>query len=158
MNYLITGNAGSGKSTIIGELQKRGYTAYDTDDLPALTHKVPPKNPNGMAYSIEWDAAELQKLLESAATVFIGGSVSNQSDFYSLFDAIFAVHVDVDTLEHRLITRINNSTGKNDSDRAFLLSIQDRIYANLANAGAIQIDNTRSLSMVVNTIVEIAHL
>jgi predicted ATPase len=39
-NYLITGEAGSGKTAAIGELQRRGYTAYNTDELPDVTRLV----------------------------------------------------------------------------------------------------------------------
>ena len=35
--YLITGVAGSGKSSVIDELRNRGFAAYDTDDLPDVT-------------------------------------------------------------------------------------------------------------------------
>jgi predicted ATPase len=32
MRGLITGISGMGKSTLVGELRKRGYAAYDADD------------------------------------------------------------------------------------------------------------------------------
>jgi dephospho-CoA kinase len=35
--FLITGRQGSGKTTVIKQLQKLGYTAYNTDDLPDVT-------------------------------------------------------------------------------------------------------------------------
>ena len=31
-NYLITGVAGTGKSTLAKELRQRGYAAYDTEE------------------------------------------------------------------------------------------------------------------------------
>ena len=35
--YFITGREGSGKITVIKVLQGRGFTAYNTDDLPETT-------------------------------------------------------------------------------------------------------------------------
>ena len=33
MKYLVTGQAGSGKSSVAAEFQRRGFAAYDTDAL-----------------------------------------------------------------------------------------------------------------------------
>ena len=37
MNVLITGSSGTGKSTVIKELKRRGYTAIDGDEEPGLS-------------------------------------------------------------------------------------------------------------------------
>lgn len=35
--YLITGVAGSGKTSILRELARRGFTTYNSDHLPEVT-------------------------------------------------------------------------------------------------------------------------
>ena len=37
MKCLVTGQAGSGKSTVASELVRRGFVAYDTDSMPEVT-------------------------------------------------------------------------------------------------------------------------
>lgn len=112
--FLITGRQGSGKTTAIRELQKRGYTAYNTDDLPSVTklqNKITGKFldwPEGKVdwtkCAWNWQEKELKKLLASDATVFIGAVVTNQRQYYSLFDKVFVLVVDEDTVRQRLAT------------------------------------------------------
>ncbi len=110
--YLITGRQGSGKTTVIKQLQKLGYTAYNTDDLPDVTKlqdretKETIEWPEGKVdwsrYAWNWQKPEIEKLLTSDEVVFIGAVVSNQVDFYPMFDKVFLVTVSSDTLRTRL--------------------------------------------------------
>lgn len=112
--YLITGRQGSGKTTIIKILQERGFTAYNTDDLPESTKlqdKVTGETipwPDGKVdwtkYAWNWQRSEIERLLASDETVFLGAIVSNQKDFYTLFDKVFLLTIDSDTLRQRLET------------------------------------------------------
>lgn len=110
--YLITGRKGSGKTSVIKALQQRGFTAYNTDDLPQAT-KLQDKNtgeiinwPEGKVdwtkYAWNWQKPEIEKLLASDETVFLGAIAGNQKDFYHLFDKIFVLTVDPNTLRQRL--------------------------------------------------------
>ncbi|MEI6864378.1 MAG: AAA family ATPase [Candidatus Adlerbacteria bacterium] len=110
--YFITGRQGSGKTTVIKLLQERGFTAYNTDDLPEAT-KLQDKEtgevivwPEGKVdwakYAWNWQRPEIERLLASDETVFLGAIVSNQADFYPLFDKVFVITVDSDTLRQRL--------------------------------------------------------
>jgi dephospho-CoA kinase len=162
MKYLITGNAGSGKSTIIKELKNLGYPAYNTDDMPEvskLQDKVSGKEvnrPDGPADNNKnawnWQEDALRKLLDSNRTVFVGASMSNQQKFYPLFDKIFALMLDEKTLRHRLQTRTNNTFGKHPEELARTLSTNKRVQDNLLKSGAIAIDATRSIKLVANEI------
>lgn len=110
--YLITGRQGSGKTTVIKLLQKMGYTAYNTDDLPEVTKlqniqtgetvSWPKNKVDWSRFAWNWQEEALKKILDSDETVFVGAVVSNQLTFYPLFDKIFVLIVGADTLRHRL--------------------------------------------------------
>ena len=110
--HFITGRKGSGKTSVIKALQERGFTAYNTDDLPEATKlqnketgEVVPWPESGVDWSKyvwNWQKPEIEKLLASDETVFMGAVVSNQSDFYHMFDKVFVITVDTDTLRQRL--------------------------------------------------------
>ena len=149
--YFITGNAGAGKSTVIAALQRRGFTAHDTDDLPEVTLRVKPKH-SELEYANVWDRTALEKLLASDDDVFIGASVSNQDEFYSLFDKLFCLSIGKEALEHRLRTRTNNNFGNDPSHRQFILDIHDRVETNLRHVAAIIIDASLPIDDVVEEI------
>lgn len=117
--YLITGRQGSGKTTVIKILQERGYTAFNTDDLPNVTKLQDRQTgevidwPDGKVdwskYAWNWQEQELKKLLASDEIVFIGAVVSNQVNFYDFFDKVFVLTVDGNTLRSRLETHEHDS-------------------------------------------------
>ena len=160
--YLITGVSGAGKSTVIGELQKRGFTAYDTEELPDLapmldrrTGKFVDKsqaNGDFKRFVIVLQEDKLKELLDSDETVFLSATGHNQSDFYPLFNNIFALIIDESTQEHRLATRTNNDTGNNPIDREYLVSGNQRVQSKLLDIGAIAIDATKPLTKVIDSI------
>ena len=127
-SFLIIGVGGSGKTTVIHSLQKRGYAAYNTDTVPGsmrwedMRTGMPIPTPEHANWSVEgwnWYAPALSKLLASDRTVYIGAIPSNRKRFYSWFEHIFVLCVDNPTLEHRLITRTGPSQyGKDARERA----------------------------------------
>jgi hypothetical protein len=161
--YLITGDSGSGKSTVAQALARRGYRSYNTDDMPDVTRLEdhagrPAEWPGGpidwSKYAWNWQEAALQGLLAGAGTVFVAAIVSNQARFYSLFEAIFVLVVDAGTLRHRLLSRTENDYGKHPDELAGILSYHPVLEGELLSApGAVAIDATKPLDAVVNEIV-----
>lgn len=114
-NYLIEGLSGTGKTSVCDELQRRGYSAVHGDrdlayvgdpetgeprDVPAHEHHV-------------WDVDKVRALVAEkteAVTFFCGGS-RNFSKFVDLFDAVFVLDVDLDTLIRRLDERPDDEWG-----------------------------------------------
>ena len=111
---LITGRQGTGKTTVIKELQNRQFSAYNTDDMIDVT-KLQDKVtgeviawPDGAVdwsrYSWNWQKDALEELLQSDETVFVGGIVSNQTELYNLFDKIFVLTITEENVRQRLAT------------------------------------------------------
>jgi dephospho-CoA kinase len=161
--YLITGDSGSGKSTVAQALALRGYCSYNTDDMPDVTrledhNDRPVEWPDGpvdwFKYAWNWQEAGLQKLLASAETVFVAAIVSNQARFYPLFEAVLVLTVDPDTLRRRLLSRTENDYGKHPAELAGILSYHAELERELLSAPrAAAIDATKSLDAVVDEII-----
>lgn len=49
--YLITGEAGTGQSSVVAELQRRGYMACEGDRTPGLTYHADCRNDHKLAIS-----------------------------------------------------------------------------------------------------------
>jgi len=163
----IAGSGGVGKSTIITRLQERGFTAYDTDDIPGVTRLEnlagkPVRWPKGHVdwnkYRWNWQRRAIEQLLASNETVFLGAHPSNWADFIGNFDAFIVLSVDADTHEHRLRTRNTHTYGQGEQN------IREQIYAQVEElaafiaAGATQVLNDRPIDEVVDEILSIAHV
>ena len=159
--YLITGRQGSGKTTVIKQLQKLGYTAYNADDLPDVT-KLQNKETNEpidwpeckvdwSRYAWNWQKPEIEKLLASDEIVFIGAVVSNQQDFYSMFDKVFVLTVSGNTLKTRLETHEHSSHHlSGEIDR--ITNDHEKKQASFINEGAEPIAGEGTPSEIANSI------
>ncbi|MBX4190524.1 hypothetical protein KW794_00350 [Candidatus Saccharibacteria bacterium] len=163
MNYFITGNVGAGKSSVISELKKRGFAAYDTDEVDRATiliekktgKEVPWPDPpiDWSKYSYVWQPDKIKQLLNSGKPVFIGAIVGNQENFYHLFDKIFVLDLDIETLKQRILTRTSKGYGKHPTQLAEILEYHKELNPELLSLDkSIAIDSTKSLKQVVDDI------
>ncbi len=108
-NYLIEGLSGTGKTSVCDELQRRGYHAVHGDRELAYSGDPKTGEPTdsvGHEHHI-WDVDKVKALVADhgeAVTFFCGGS-RNFSQFVDLFDAVFVLEVDLETLNRRLDQR-----------------------------------------------------
>ena len=165
MKILVTGQAGSGKSAVAAELVRRGFTAYDTDAMPEVTgfdwvETGEPVGPGEISHPIDfsrvawnWRLARLDELLESADDVFVCAITSNTVENAHLFDRIFVLVPDRETLARRLHERTNNTFGKDPAEAEPVLAHNDVIADEWRARGGIAIDSARPLEQVVDEIV-----
>lgn len=153
-NYLIEGVSGTGKSAVWEELCRRGYTAVNGDrELAYQGDPVTGEKTEGLCHEHHiWDVEKVRKLAanqDNAATFFCGGS-RNFKQFLDVFDEVFILDVDVETLNKRLDSRADNDWGKRKSERELIL----RLHATKEDipSGGIVLDATQPLASVVDEI------
>jgi energy-coupling factor transporter ATP-binding protein EcfA2 len=96
---LVTGNPGSGKTTMVTELTRLGYTAVDAD-LEIAGWK---RGPAGRRWM--WDRSRLEMVIRGhakAEPLFVCGIAMNQRDMLDLFDRVFLLSLDLRTQRDRL--------------------------------------------------------
>jgi broad-specificity NMP kinase len=165
MKYLVTGQAGSGKSSVAAELVRRGFVAYDTDAMPEATgfdsletgrattweEISHPIDFSRVAWN--WRTAKLEELLASADDVFVCAITSNTVELAHLFDRVFVLVPDRETLASRLRERENSTFGKDPAEAEPVLAHNDVIADEWRARGGIPIDASRPLEAVVDDIV-----
>lgn len=169
----ITDISGSGKTTVRNELQRRGYTAYGTDE-DDLAHFYNNETGELIKHHVtaddrtrEWrshhtwkvERAAVEKLRNEAKDkpVFLCGVVSNDaSELWDLFEKVFALTINEEVLRHRITSRTNNDHGKNPHEFEELLNWQKTAQKDYEKLGAITIDATKPVQEVVDEILHSA--
>jgi hypothetical protein len=161
--YLITGRGGSGKSAICRELQRRGFPAYDADEVPGLCRwqdrnsgKFIPVDPAGdvdfSKVAWAWQDTVLRQLINTRVDIILCGSSSNQNEYQSLFDTIFVLMLDPQTHDHRLRTR-DFEYGKHPDLRRRLVIHHQMFADKLIASGAMPINTLQPIKNTVDDIV-----
>ncbi len=155
-NYLIEGVSGTGKTSACHELRRRGYHSINGDT--ELAYQGDPKTGepvDGFAHEHHiWNVDTVRALVADrshAASFFCGGS-RNFSSFIELFDRVFVLEVDLDTLTRRLVERPETEWGERIAERRHT----SRLHAtkeDVPNGGVI-IDATAPIERVVDEILE----
>jgi adenylate kinase family enzyme len=164
-NYLIEGVSGSGKTTVAEELQRRGYHVIHGDrelsylgdprtgePLDVFAIDTVLDTVNGVHALHIWDVEKVRALVADqthAHSFFCGGS-RNFHHFIDLFDAVFVLEIDRDTLDRRLAGRPSDEFGGKPSERALIA----RLHATKEDIpkNAISIDATAPIGRVVDAI------
>src|SRR5690242_7487936 len=116
MRVLVTGMSGTGKSSALAELGRRGFEVVDTDE-------------GGWSeWSDEdggyvWREDRITELLarDREVPLFVSGTVSNQSRFYDDFDAVVLLSAPAEVLLGRIDERATNPYGKTSDERELIL-------------------------------------
>jgi len=158
-NYLIEGVSCAGKTSVCDELERRGYQAVHGDRELAYFgdletgHPVDDSTDEHRAWI--WDVEKVRALAADqahAGTFFCGGS-RNSDCFIDLFDEVFVLEIDLDTLNRRLAARPETEWGGTASEGQAFARYQHETKAFLPRNGII-IDATEPLSSVVDNILD----
>ncbi len=161
-NYLIEGVSCAGKTTVCNELQRRGYQSIHGDRELAYWGDLKTGEPAGGSADKNrmwiWDVAKVRALIADhthAATFFCGGS-RNSGRFIDLFDQVFVLEIDLDTLNQRLAARPAHAWGGTASEGEAFARLQHATRKGFPS-NAIIIDATAPIANVVDAILEHAH-
>lgn len=154
-NYLIEGVSGTGKTSVYKELQRRGYHAINGDRELAYQGNPEIGTPTDdfrHEHHI-WHVDKVKALIankDEAVTFFCGGS-RNFSKFIDLFDGVFVLEVDIDTLNRRLDERLENEWGGKKAERKLIARLH-QTKEDIPKNGII-IDATAPIEHVVDEII-----
>lgn len=164
----ITGAPGSGKSSLQKGLENRGYETYDLDDrsLGGPHNKstdelvtIPPADQRTPEWfdQHEWRIySGVIKNLKAKATdkdIYICGVAASDDGILPLFDKIFYLDIDVNTLKQRLGSRSENSYGQNDFETSEIIKRKHGLDSKYSGNNAIHIDATQALNKVFDDII-----
>jgi len=151
--------SGTGKSSALGELGRRGYRVVDTDDpgwREYRAHAQPIDELHRGEYL--WVEERITKLLDSddARSLFVAGGARNQSKFYDRFDAVVLLTAPVDVILDRVARRTTNNYGKTALERAEILADLAEVVPLLRQSCTHEFDASRPLEEVVADLIAIA--
>lgn len=143
VQVLLTGMSGTGKSTVLAELARRGHRVVDTDD-PGWSEELPA--PEGGVEQL-WVEPRVASLLAAHDDVVVSGCVRNQGRF--AFDVVVLLSAPAEVLLSRLAARTTNRFGRSDADRARVLADLEAVEPLLRASAAVEVRTDRPLLQVV---------
>src|SRR5437016_712605 len=156
---LVTGISGTGKSSALAELGRRGYRVVDTGD-PGWREYREYVEPSDELHRGEWLWVEdrMTELLDSddGRSLFVEGLVANQSKFYDRFDAVVLLSAAADVVLERIADRTTNNYGKTPLERAMILDDLAKVEPLLREHCTHELDASRPLALTVADLISIA--
>ncbi len=166
--YLVTGVAGSGKTSLCRALEQMSYEAYDIEDIEGMfamyrkdTGELYVDYENGDPEKIknsEWrcHVEKLQDLLsrQKSERAFYCGVASNMDDLFPLFDKVIVLSVKSEALHARLLSREGTEDmGNTEESRQMVLGWKAWWEEEMENKGAIVVKAEGSPVEVVQRVV-----
>ncbi len=156
---MVTGMSGTGKSSALAELGRRGFRVVDTDD-PGWREYREYVGSSDELHRGEWLWVEerMTELLNSdeGRSLFVQGCVRNQSTFYDRFDAVVLLSAPAEVILDRIARRTTNDYGKTPLERAMILDDLARVEPLLREGCTHELDASRPIDEVVEDLVAIA--
>jgi broad-specificity NMP kinase len=156
---LVTGMSGTGKSSALAELGRRGYRVVDTDDpgwREYRTYAEPVDELHRGEYV--WAEDRMNDLLdaEDDRPLFVAGGVRNQAKFYDRFDAVVLLAAPADVILERVTCRSTNAYGKTERERAEILADLAEVEPVIRQHCTHELDASRPLADTVADLIAIA--
>lgn len=151
--------SGTGKSSALAELARRGYRVVDTDDpgwREYRKHAEPVDESHVGEYL--WVEERITAVLDSddGRSLFVAGGARNQSKFYDRFDAVVLLSAPADVILDRVAQRVTNNYGKNSLERGMILADLAEVEPLLRAECTHELDASRPLDEVVADLIAIA--
>jgi dephospho-CoA kinase len=153
VRVLITGMSGTGKSSALRELARRGHRVVDTDSDTWSRWTVADDG----APDWTWREDAVRDLLtgHSSGKLFVAGCKTNQGRFHPLFDHVVLLSCSAEVLLARVAQRRDNPYGKSQDERAEILRNLAEVEPRLRRSATVEIDTTVPLAEVVRRIDEL---
>lgn len=151
---LVTGMSGTGKSSALAELERRGFRVVDAD-LAEWSEWIPPTDEAEGEWL--WREDRMAELLaeEDERSLFVSGCVANQGRFYDRFDAVVLLSAPAEVILDRVERRTTNDYGKSSEERDLILSHLTWVEPLLRATCTHELDASRPLDEVVEALVAI---
>lgn len=132
--------SGTGKSTLLAELARRGHRTVDTD-YDRWT------SPSGA-----WDEDRMTRLLAAEPHLVVSGTVENQGRFYDRFDHVVLLAAPVEVLIERVSTRDTNPYGRSAEDQTEIRGYIETVEPLLRAGATFELDATRSVAELADAV------
>jgi dephospho-CoA kinase len=142
--------SGTGKSTVLAELERRGYAVVETD--------VPPWSEwSDEEGGYVWREDLIDQLLSrpQERTLYVSGAVSNQGRFYDRFDAVVLLSAPADVLLRRIESRTTNEFGKSPDERERIVNDIANVEPLLRATATHEVDATQPVAAMVSQLMAI---
>ncbi|MBS2539730.1 AAA family ATPase [Catenulispora sp. NF23] len=149
---LVTGMSGTGKTTLLEELGRRGHRVVDTDY--GDWHEV-------VDGERLWHEGRIGALLDGVADdshelLFVQGTVRNQGHFRDRFDHVVLLSAPAEVIIERLATRTDNPYGKNPAELVETLENLELVEPLLRKSATLEVVTTVPVTEVADVV--LAHV
>jgi dephospho-CoA kinase len=152
---LVTGMSGTGKSSALAELARRGHRVVDTDygewieQTPAV---------GARPFEPLWREDRIDALLRdhTDGALFVSGTVANQGTFYPRFDAVVLLSAPAEVILERVAGRDANDYGKTEEQRTLILDDVATVEPLLRAGATDEIDTRIPVAAVADALEGIA--
>lgn len=166
MKVFITGESGTGKTTLGKNLKQKGFSVIDIDE-DGLCHWINKETGNRITYKADlnkefvsnhmWvcDMDILSKKIEGVVNpVFIIGMPENIDDILKISDKVILLKCEPKTFLDRITQRKDNDFGKDKSAQEIILNRYESFERRIENLGAVIAKTDSSEEDVLNDVLK----
>lgn len=143
MRVLLTGMSGTGKSSVMTELARRGWRAVDLDTPEWSEWTTDAEGQPDWTWRTERLDALLSEAKADGRPLFLSGTCTFQGRYYGQLDHVVLLSAPADVLLRRVRTRTNNAYGKTEQEQADILHYLETVEPLLRHSAHLELDTSR---------------